>query len=81
MGSDELTRLILATGSPCKDEDWDGEWRDYDWDHEGNGCSGWQETDLSEVVEVAFQGGTVTMVTHCRCACRLHPHVTVGLQE
>lgn len=42
--TEELTRLILTHGRPVKDEEWDRDWRDYDWDHEGNGCSGWQKT-------------------------------------
>lgn len=78
----ELKSLILECGRPVKDEEWvDGEWRDYDWDHWDNGCEGWQTTGLSEIVEIPLDGiGVLVTVTHCRCACRVHPHVTVGLE-
>lgn len=80
-GESEIKALVLECGRPVKDEDWDGEWRDYDWDHAGNGCAGWQETDQSEVVEVPLgDGGILFTVTHCRCACRVFPLVTVGLE-
>ena len=81
--TEEIARLILECGRPVKDEDWgsEGEWRDFDWDHAGAGCSGWQETGHSEIVEIPFRGGGVLFtVTHCRCACRIHPHVTLGLE-
>jgi len=77
----EIRSLVLECGRPVKDEDWDGEWRDYDWDHAGAGCAGWQETGQSELVEVPLgDGGVLFTVTHCRCACRVFPHVTVGLE-
>lgn len=78
----EVVGLVLEHGRPVKDEEWAGEddWRDFDWDHLGNGCLGWQETEQSEVGEVVLGEWTLVVVTHCRCACRLHPHVTVGLE-
>jgi hypothetical protein len=76
----EIKGLVLAHGRPVKDEDWGDDWRDYDWDHSGNGCAGWEETSQSEIVVVPFPGGTLLTVTHCRCACRVHPHVTVGVE-
>lgn len=79
-GEAEIKALVLECGRPVKDEDWNGEWRDFDWDHAGAGCAGWQETGQSEVVEVPFEDGVLFTVTHCRCACRVHPHVTVGLE-
>lgn len=76
----EIKGLVLEHGRPVKDEDWDEDWRDFDWDHSGNGCTGWQETAQSEVVSVSLGEWDLVTVTHCRCACRLHPHVTVGLE-
>jgi hypothetical protein len=77
----EIRRHVLEQGVPVKDELVKGEdWRDYDWDHSGNGCPGWSETGQSELDIVPFEGGVVFTVTHCRCACRVHPHVTVGLE-
>lgn len=77
---EELTRLLLEHGRPAKDEEWDGEWRDFDWDHAGAGCPGWAATEQSELVEVPFEGAILFTLTHCRCACRVHPHVTIGLE-
>lgn len=76
----EIRRHVLEQGVPVKDEEWDVDWRDYDWDHVANGCPGWSATGQSELDIVPFEGGVVFMVTHCRCACRVHPHVTVGLE-
>lgn len=76
----EIADLVLTMGRPVKDEEWGDDWRDFDWDHEGNGCSGWQQTGQSELVVRKFEGWTLFTVTHCRCSCRLHPHVTVGLE-
>jgi hypothetical protein len=77
----DIKALLLEHGRPLKDEDFVGDdWRDYDWDHEGNGCPGWQETDQSEVVEMPFRDFWLMTLTHCRCECRVHPHVTIGLE-
>lgn len=77
----ELASLLLEHGRPVKDEEWvGGEWRDFDWDHVGAGCSGWSVTGQSQVVERAFEGALLFTLTHCRCACRVHPHVTLGLE-
>jgi len=76
----EVTKLLLESGTPVKDEDWGDDWRDFDWDHAGAGCSGWQETGQSELVLAPLEGAVLFTLTHCRCACRLHPHVTVGLE-
>lgn len=76
----EIRALILEHGRPVKDEDFCEDWRDFDWDHEGAGCPGWEATGLSEVMMVPFQSGTVFALTHCRCACRVHPFVTIGLE-
>lgn len=78
--SAEIKSLLLEHGRPVKDEDWGDDWRDYDWDHAGNGCEGWKETAQSEIVEVPFEDGVLFTVTHCRCVCRVHPHVTIGLE-
>lgn len=79
--NDEIKAHVLGHGRPVKDEEWvDGEWRDFDWDHAGAGCSGWQETGQSEVVWIPVEGGVLFTVTHCRCACRVLPLVTVGLE-
>lgn len=76
----EIARLLLEYGRPVKDEEWDGEWRDYDWDHPLNGCEGWQETGQSEVVTAPYEGATLFTLTHCRCSCRVFPLVTIGLE-
>ena len=76
----ELKSLLLECGRPVKDEEWGDDWRDYDWDHAEAGCSGWKETAQSEIVEVPFDGSVLFTLTHCRCACRVHPHVTIGLE-
>jgi hypothetical protein len=79
--SAEIARLVLWAGRPVKDEDWDGDWRDFDWDHSEAGCAGWQETGQSEVVEVPLGDGSVLFtLAHCRCACRVFPLVTIGLE-
>lgn len=78
--SSEITGLLLECGRPVKDEDWEGGWRDFDWDHFWNGCPGWSMTDRSEVVEVPFEGALLFTLTHCRCACRVFPLVTLGLE-
>lgn len=75
-----LKSLLLECGRPVKDEDWGDDWRDYDWDHPLNGCEGWTETAQSEIVEVPLDGSVLFTLTHCRCACRVHPHVTIGLE-
>lgn len=75
-----LKSLILECGRPVKDDGWGDDWRDYEWDHAGNGCPGWQATEQSEMVEAPFEGATLFMLTHCRCACRVHPHITIGLE-
>ncbi|QFG12115.1 Hypothetical Protein OBI_RACECAR_270 [Arthrobacter phage Racecar] len=76
----EVKALLLECGRPVKDEESGDDWRDYDWDHWGNGCPGWQETGQSEVVESSFRGISLMTLTHCRCECRMHPHVTLGLE-
>jgi hypothetical protein len=78
----EIKGLILECGRPVKDGNWslDGDWRDYDWPHSENGCEGWEATEQSELVLVPAFDEVLFTVTHCRCACRVHPHVTVGLE-
>lgn len=79
--SSEILGLLLEHGRPVKDEGIVGDdWRDYDWDHDGNGCPGWAVTKQSEIIEIPFRDFMLIAVTHCRCACRLHPHVTIGLE-
>lgn len=72
--------LLLECGRPVKDEDFRDDWRDFDWPHSERGCPGWQMTGQSELVEVAFGEIRLMTLTHCRCECRVHPHVTIGLE-
>lgn len=79
--SKEIAGLLLWAGRPVKDEEWvDGEWRDFGWDHVEGDCPGWSMTDRSEVVEVPFECALLFTLTHCRCACRVFPLVTLGLE-
>jgi hypothetical protein len=76
----EIKGLLLECGRPVKDEDWEDDWRDYDWCHSLSGCEGWQETEQSEVVQIPYEDGVLFTVTHCRCDCRVFPLVTIGLE-
>lgn len=78
----DMKALLLECGRPVKDEGLgeSDDWRDYDWNHSENGCPGWQMTGQSELVEVSLPGISLMTLTHCRCECRLYPHVTIGLE-
>jgi hypothetical protein len=77
----EIMGLVMEHGRPVKDEEWvDDEWRDFDWPHSEAGCPGWRQTKQSELVIRKFQGWGLYTITHCICECRVHPHVTLGLE-